>query len=168
MIDTIKAYLAVALATVFGGLLIVQTVRLHDAQLEVAELQVEIESEKATAAHALAVSTIEARETEIALGSKASDTRKETNEQIRNLTVQRDALLKRVLNAELNAASAAVVSKATSTPIVGRAFKGSDGSELLGSLGQEDVEEALRADTIRLHLAACYRQYGEAKKALNQ
>lgn len=167
-ITLIKAYLAVALATVFGGLLIVQTVRLHGAQLEVAELQVEIESEKATAAHALAVSTIEARETEIALGSKASDTRKETNEQIRNLTVQRDALLKRVLNAELNAAAAAVVSKATSTPISGRASKGSDGGELPGSLGQEDVEEALRADTIRLQLAACYRQYEAAKKALSQ
>lgn len=167
-ITLIKAYLAVALATVFGGLLIVQTVRLHGAQLEVAELQVEIESEKATAAQALAVSTIEARETEIALGSKAADTRKETNEQIRNLTVQRDALLKRVLNAELEAASAAVVSKATSAAIAGRAPKGSDGAELLGSLGQADVEEALRADTIRLHLAACYRQYAEAKKALSQ
>lgn len=167
-ITLIKAYLAVALATVFGGLLIVQTVRLHGAQLEVAELQVEIESEKATAAHALAVSTIEARETEIALGSKAADTRKETNEQIRNLTAQRDALLKRVLNAELNAAAAGVVSKATSATFPGAVAKGSHGGELLGSLGQEDVEEALRADSIRLQLVACYRQYEAARKALSQ
>lgn len=168
MIDTIKAYLGVALAILFGGLSIVQTVRLHDAQLEVADLRVELESEKATAANALAVSNIAARETEIGLGSKAANTRKETNDQIRNLTAQRDALLRRVLNAELEAAAAAVVSKASSATFPGGASKGSHGAELPGSLGQEDVEEALRADTIRLHLAACYRQYNEAKKALSQ
>lgn len=167
-ITLIKTYLAVALATLFGGLLIVQTVRLHGAQLDVAELRVELESEKATAANALAVSTIAARETEVGLGSKAADTRKETNDQIRNITAQRDALLRRVLNAELEAAAAAVVSKATAASFPGRVAQGSDGAELFGSLGQEDVEEALRADTIRLQLAACYRQYNEAKKALSQ
>jgi hypothetical protein len=168
MIGTIKTYLGVALATLFGGLLIVQTVRLHDAQLDAAKVRTELANQKAQASNSLTISTIEARETEIVLGSKAADTRKETNEQIRNLTVQRDALLRRVLNSELNAASVAVVPKATTTPIVGKAAQGSDGRELLGSLGQEDVEEALRADTIRLQLAACYRQYDEAKKALSQ
>lgn len=128
----------------------------------------ELANEKATAATALAVSTIAAREKETVLGSKAADTRKETNEQIRNLTAQRDALLKRVLNAELNAAAAGVVSKASSATFPGAVAKGGHGGELLGSLGQADVEEALRADSIRLQLAACYRQYEEARKALSQ
>lgn len=168
MIDTIKTYVLGALALVFGLLLMVQTFRLDNAQIELAEFEAEVASEKATAAHTLAVSTIEARETENALGSKASETRKETNDQIRNLMAQRDGLLKRVLNAELDSAAAAVVSKAATATFPGAVATGSTGGELLGSLGQEDVEEALRADTIRLQLVACYRQYEEARKALSQ
>lgn len=168
MIDSLKTYVAGALALVFGLLLMVQTVRLTGAQTALNKVKLELSEQKALASKAVAMATTQARETEQVLSEKASSTKKETNDQIRNLTAQRDALLKRVLNAELDAASAAVVSKATSATFPGAVAKGSHGGELLGSFGQEDVEEALRADSIRLQLAACYRQYEAAKKALSQ
>jgi hypothetical protein len=168
MIDSLKTYVAGALAIVLGLLLMVQTVRLTGAQTALNKAKLELSEEKALASKSVAVATTQARETEQALSEKASDTKKETNDQIRNLTAQRDALLKRVLNAELDSAAAAVVSKAATDTFLGAVAKGSHGGELLGSFGQEDVEEALRADTIRLQLAACYRQYEEARKALSQ
>lgn len=168
MIETAKAYLGLILSTVFGVLLALQTVRLDGAQTDLAKAKEVLEQEHAVAAAALTVSTIAARETELGLGVSAAATRKETNDQVQALSRQRDDLLQRVRIAESKAATAALVSKATAVAYTGPAARVGDPAELLGTLGSADVEEATRAETIRLHLAACYRQYEQARQALSK
>lgn len=168
MIDNAKAYLGLFLSVVFGVLLALQTVRLDLTQKDLAKAVDTLDQERAVAQAALTVSTIAARETELGLGVSAASTRKETNDQVEALSRQRDDLLKRLRNAESKAATAALVSKATSASCAGPAARVGDPAELPGTLGSEDVEEASRADTIRLHLVACYRQYDEARKALSK
>lgn len=168
MIDNAKAYLGLFLSLVFGVLLALQTVRLDLTQKDLAKVSEALAQEHAVAQAALTVSTIAARETELGLGVSAASTRKETNDQVEALSRQRDDLLKRLRNAESKAATAALVSKATAASCAGPAARVGDSAELPATLGQADVEEASRADTIRLHLAACYRQYDEARKALSK
>lgn len=168
MIDTFKAYLGLFLSTVFGVLLALQTVRLDLTQKDLAKAKETLEQEHAVASAAMAVSTIAARETELGLGVSAANTRKETNDQVQTLSRERDALLRRVFIAKANAATAAIVSKATAASCDGTTPRGDDSAELLGTIGSADVEEATRADTIRLHLAACYEQYDQARQALSK
>jgi len=168
MVDAIKEYLGIALLVVIGGLLVAQTMRLHKSQLEVAGLELEIASERAATAIAVAAAIESVRKTEQDLGLSSAVTRKETNEAIRNLTAQRDSLLRRLLNAEANGATSSPMPKASAAASTGGATQGSDGTQLPGTIGSEDVEEALRADTIRLQLAACYRQYNKAREALSR
>lgn len=165
MISMAKAYLATLLAAVFGVLLLVQSARLHTAQLKQASTATALANAQALSAEALAVSTTVMRESEQTLVSGASVTQKKTNDQIRTLTAQRDALRKRVLNAERRAANPGVPQTAPAS-CPGAVAQRDDGAELLGSFGQEDVEEALRGDTIRLQLAACYQRYEQARQAL--
>ena len=168
MMENAKAFLGLILSLVFGSLLVLQTVRLDMAEHDLEKVTDTLNQERALAQAALTVSTIAARETELGLGVSAASTRKETNDQVEALSRQRDDLLKRLHNSESKAAAAAVVPKATATTCTGEAPRVSDPAELPATIGREDVEEASRADTIRLHLAACYRQYDEAKKALSQ
>lgn len=91
--------------------------------------------------------------------------RKETNAQIKNITVQRDALLARVRNAEQ--AADAGMSEASSDSSLGRITLGEIEPEFLATIGTEDVEEAGRADEIRLQLISCYREYNGVKAAID-
>ena len=134
----------------------------------------EIDSLKLTASQLEAKSArtslnaqVEVRSTETELSNTAADIRKTTNEKINSLTSERDTLLHRVRSAEATARKLQL-SKATSTGANGQASEGSAGTELLATIGEQDVEEANRADTIRLHLEACYRQYDGAKEALSR
>lgn len=168
VIDSIKTYFWGGLAFVLGSLLVVQTIRLDIAQTEAEDAIEALANETSLAQAALAISNIAAREKEQGLNNSAGATRKETNEKIRTLTAQRDDLLKRVRIAESKAASAAHLSKSNPASCSGTASKGSDGAQLLGSLGSADVEEATRADTIRVQLLACYKHYEDAQKALSK
>lgn len=168
MVDAIKEYIGIALLVVAGGLLVAQTMRFQNSQLEIAKLKVEIADARAQTAIAVEAASASARKTEQGLNQSSATTRKETNEAIRNLTTQRDALLRRLLNAEANGASSAPLPKASAATDAGGVAQASPGTEFLGTFGSKDVEEALRADTIRLQLVACYRQYNEVRKALSQ
>lgn len=168
MMDNAKAYLGLVLSLVFGCLLVLQTVRLDLTERNLVRVSDTLDQERALAQAALTVSTIAARETELGLGVSAALTRKETNDQVEALSRQRDDLLKRLRNAESKAATAVVVSKATAVACTGEAPRVGDPAELPATIGRADVEEASRADTIRLHLAACYRQYDEARQALSK
>ena len=168
MVDAIKEYLGITLLVAAGGLLITQTMRLHTSQLEIAKLELEMSDARAQTAIAVEAASASARRTEQGLSLSSATTRKETNEAIRNLTTQRDALLRRLLNAETNRTSSTPLPQATSATSARGIAPANSGAEFLGSFGSADVEEALRADTIRLQLVACYRQYEEARKALSQ
>lgn len=166
--DSLKAYFFQGLTIVLVVLLGLQTWRLHGAQLDAAQAKVILSEERAAAATARAVTEQALRVTEQNLQGSAAQTRKDTNHAVTLTRAQRDSLLQRVRVAEASAKSAShrCVSEATPAASVGGDRSEGDGGELLGTLGEEDVREASRADTIRLQLRACHQQYNAAREAL--
>jgi hypothetical protein len=172
MFDKLKAYGWQAAALVLAVLLLGQTFRLHTAQLETAHVEAReakaaqaYADERAKAALQFAAKSEANRKAETNLNKQAAATRQKTNEKIAALDARAGDLLERVRRAEARASGADVPG---SSPAAGdrQAGPGGDGAELLGSLGTADVQEAKRADTIRLHLAACYADYDRAQAAL--
>lgn len=96
------------------------------------------------------------------LQSKTVQIEESKNEQITTLSARASVLAGRVRSAEASAATARVVSKTLATAANEQADPVSDGPLVLGSLGVEDVEEAERADKLRVGLLACYAQYDAA------
>lgn len=155
--------LAITLTVLLGW----QTWRLHTAQIELADTLVTLATEHATAANALTVAQGEHREKEQFLNTSAAQTRKTTNEKLLVLATQHNSLLERVHLAEARASDPSH-SQVSTTSSDGSVASVGDGPELLGSLGAADVEEATRADTIRVHLKACYADYNRAAEALSK
>ena len=139
-------------------------------------LTLEVEKHKVAAAQleasqqaALAQATAKARDTEQALVAKVETIQEEKDAQITALARQRDDLRKRLRTATASAGTGSVeVSAATSRSPSAEIAKRNDGTELLGALGYDLVTEAYRADTIRLQLQACERQYEEVRAAQNK
>ena len=165
ILDQLKAYgwMAVAIAATTG--LGIQTFRLHGAQLKTAEAVITLANERAAAVKATAAQLATYRKTEQSLMSSASETRKKTNEQIATLTLHSASLMQRVRNAQA-AQSGANLSGTSAVASDGQVASEHTQPELLGSFGETDVSEASRADTIRLHLESCYRDYDRAEEAL--
>lgn len=168
ILTQIKAYGWMALSIFFGTLLASQTVRLHFSQLAEAKAVLTLAQAQNAATEARNTLNTEAREKEKDLNTSAADTRKDTNDSVRKLTTQRDDLVKRLRYAEANAATANLISKTTRVTCDGEATSRDSGTQLPNTLGAEDVDEALRADTIREHLKACYTQYDKARQTLSQ
>lgn len=163
--DKLKAYGWMAAAIVAASALGVQTVRLHTAQLQRAEAISTLANERATAADARATQIDNFRKSELKLVAGASETRKITHDKVSVINSRSSALIQRMRSAQ---AAVKFVDVPSSAPVAsdGQAVAGSTEPELYGSLGEEDVLEAGRADTIRLHLEACYRDYDRAEAAL--
>lgn len=135
--------------------------------MQAAEAKVALSEYKATAATALAVGHETVREIESSLNEVVVETKKELSNEIDRSTAERNALLKRVRLAEASAATTDLgLPQTSSASCNGTGIKRPAGTELLATLGEEDVEEAHRGDVLRSHLASCYRQYDEARKAL--
>lgn len=136
-------------------------------------LALEVEKHKVAAAQleasqqaALAQATAKARDTEQALVAKVETIQEESNAQITALAAQRDDLRRRLRQQQANAATARLLPSPASLATVAEAAAGSDRTELSGPAGYDLVSEAYRADTIRLQLATCERQYEAARDAL--
>ena len=133
-------------------------------------LALEVEKHKVAAAQleaaqqaALAQATAKARDTEQALVAKVETIQEESNAQITALARQRDDLRQRLRAA----ATAAVTARGLpGAAAIAATAAGSDRAELFGQAGFDAVSEAYRADTIRLQLATCERQYEAAREAL--
>lgn len=126
----------------------------------------ELENQQKTA---LAKAYEETRQKEATLVAKVATIQEEKDAEITVLARQRDDLRKRLRTAAASAGTGSVeVSAATSRPPSAEAVKRNDGTELLGALGYDLVTEAYRADTIRLQLQACERQYEEVRAAQNK
>lgn len=166
MIDKIKQYFWMAAAILSFGLLCWQTVQLQAKELELADAAVAIATERREASDKLREETDRNRKTEQGLADSAATVRKEANEKVDAATARADGLLQRVRLAEARAKSLAQVPSTSATASDGQAASGDDEPELLGTFGEEDVLEARRAETIRLQLVACYRQYDQARDAL--
>lgn len=136
-------------------------------------LALEVEKHKVAAARleatqqaALAQATAKARDTEQALVAKVETIQEESHAQITAIAAQRDDLRRRLRAAATATRAADSVPAAAITAAVAEAAAGSDRPELSGQAGYDLVSEAYRADTIRLQLSSCERQYDAARDAL--
>lgn len=162
-----------ALALVLALALAWQTYRLHGAQIATLEAtnalangQAAWADERANAATALAVATTKARETEQQLAAQAEKAEHEKQTQIAAVSARADSLRKRLRNAEASAATARLVSGTGAIAAPGEPAGLRDGLVIPDRVGDGLVRLAERADTIRLQLAACTRQYESARAAL--
>lgn len=130
---------------------------------EIASIHQKYDKERLHAQEQLALVVQNNRQAEQHLQAVADQERINANEKISNASRRADSLAVRVRNAEAAAATAKLVSATTKTTCSGQAAAGSDGAELLRPLGIEDVQEAERADKIRISLGACYAQYDAAR-----
>lgn len=86
-----------------------------------------------------------------------ADKRQESdNEKINDLGTRAARLAQRVRSAEAAAATAKLMSSSAKNAGNPEASSLGDGAELLRQIGTTDVEEAQRADTIRVALLSCY------------
>jgi len=134
--------------------------------LEVEKHKVAVAQLEAQQQAALAQATAKARDTEQALVAKVETIKEENNAQLTALAAQRDALRQRLRHEQANAATARLVSGASTVAATAEAAAGSGRAELSGPLGFDLVSEAYRADQVRLQLATCERQYEAAREAL--
>lgn len=124
-------------------------------------------NERANQAAQVAVLTVQHRETEQALTAQAENIQEQTHAQISSLAGQRDDLARRLRAQSASAATARLVSATAHTPGHAAPAGGDYGAVLSEQAGDDLVSEAYRADTIRISLAACYRQYDAARTALS-
>ena len=135
----------------------------QQANAKMATMAREYETERLRAQEQLALAVQNNRQAEQHLQAITDNERIKANEQIAIYSRRADDLATRVRRAEANAATARLVSASGKTACTGQTPAGSDGAELLNSLGIEDVREAERADKIRIALGACYAQYDAAR-----
>lgn len=134
------------------------------------EIQQLWDRERAALGQVLAAAHARAREAESNLARLQAYITKDINEKVRSLTSQRDNLQRRLRMAEELAKqrAASEMSCSAGNPANGEASTGDPGAELPATIGETDVDEALRADVIRLHLVACYAKYDAVQSALDK
>lgn len=163
ILDKIKSNVLMVVAGILAITLLVVSGLLVQAKLSAAAFEVTVSEERQKAAEKVAELTEALRTKEAAIASKYEKTIHKSNEDLKSLAISRDNLLKRLRNATSSQRTAnnSVTDNAKVTEGVVR-------QELLGSFGEEDVSEANRADTIRIHLQACYEQYDNVRNTLMQ
>lgn len=170
----LRANLATAAAAILLGLLLIQTVRLHvaDRARERAQAALSIErghweSERAAAAANLAAAHAHARSVEQDLSERATEIQEQAHAQITVLSDRAADLSRRLRIA--SEAAAANVSRAATAAGARAAEPGPAGALPAGRPGDDLdalIQLAERGDTIRLHLAACRKQYKAARQGI--
>ncbi|XVJ69957.1 MAG: hypothetical protein HEQ39_10070 [Rhizobacter sp.] len=155
----------IAVIAMFAVLLGVQTLRLSNEQAAHAKTVAACATAKQDAAEKLATETAKARKTEQQLQIKINQDRRQADEAIEALTRQRNAL--RAERLRNNAANAAKLPAPSESAGAAQAGPDPDGTELSGSTGSAEEDEALRADIIRIELKSCYSAYERATKVLS-
>lgn len=166
MISSFQLWITGGIIAALLGFTTLQTVRLHEAEQALSQAEVAASASARAAAEALAKAQKDYRNKEHALLSQTAEIKRKSNEQINALSAQRSELLKRVRHAEARAATNLLVPRSNKDPGNGETPSGDAPTEFLGSLGSADVEEAARADQIRLSLLACYEQYDSVRDKL--
>lgn len=173
ILSTLKAYGAILAAIALGALLVVQTLALHKEQKAHQTLQVQVAGDRAAwaeertkAATALVTATTEAREKEQALTEAAHQSEEIKNAEIATLATRAADLRRRLRNAEASAATARLLPGATAASTTDNPAGLRDGAVIPERVGDGLVGLVERAETVRLQLAACTRQYNAAREAL--
>ncbi len=163
-------YLYLVFALALAGVYTLQEVRVSRVKSELVESQ--RENARLTAAYAKERSDLQGKIDKIrdestkvteTLQAKADDERKVKNDEIRKLSA-RAAELKRLLDLRDKAAAAAKPNASSANDSqAGQATDGDTGAGISaapGGAGENNtVDEALRADVIRVSLIECYRVY---------
>jgi hypothetical protein len=175
ILDKIQKYGWMAAAITAASLLGLQTWRLHSEQLQHAALKVEVAAERQAAAQANANQHAQFRKTEINLANDAAASRKDTHGKVSSLNDQRDRLLVGSRSMRGQSSGTSGIGTGTAAAVDRQAGPISDGTGLHGPAGAasavfdvDEVNEAFRADLIRIHLLACYRDYDRAQAALKR
>lgn len=112
-------------------------------------------------------SEAEARLKEQAIRNEFDLYKQETNEEISNVNARASALIERVRYYQSNqAGSTSGTNQTNSDTEAGQSTSGYVEPFVLGQIGREDVEEASRADHIRLKYIQCYDSYEFVRKQL--
>ena len=149
---------AIALLAV---LLTWQSFRLAKEQAGRADDALLYESDKAQSANEMAKVSAAYRQRERELQAGADADKEKKDEAIAAITRQRDVLLQRMRSKPKANTAVAAVPGAPAAPEAPASAAGSDIAELPGQ-AREEIEEAYRADVIRLHLIECYERYERA------
>lgn len=161
-----KLVIQVAVVSILLIIILFQAFALKSRDIKILTLTNQVTTMQKASAEKLAEAQAKVRKAEQSLQTQAAKSRQELQSYEQTLSRQRAGLLARVRAAEARAR--ARVPQATATPSAGEASPGDPGVELLGTIGEEHVEEAVRADLIRKHLIECYRQYDYARSVLNE
>lgn len=165
MIDRAVAAAAGVLCLVLTAFLLIQTGKLHNAERRADRAELTLSKERESAATQLAHLTQKARETEQSLTANAAQIEGEKNAQITALDSRAAALTRRLRD---QAATSRLVSATGTTASVGEVAAVCDRGGLSDRAGTDLVGLVVRADKIRLQLAACEAQYDGARAALSQ
>jgi hypothetical protein len=156
------------------------TLKYKNGEWELEVTKSKLALSQATEAHAVIVAKAEAtsklyaedaRSKEQRLVEVAANERKLKHENSTLLAAQRDAIRVRLSEAALSL-NPGLTAKAATASTFGQAANRSDLPELSGASGEashpisELLDEAERADQIRLGLLSCYKMYDEARAAL--
>ncbi|HEV6964631.1 MAG TPA: hypothetical protein VK305_04385 [Roseateles sp.] len=147
---------------VLAALLGWQTVRLSDEQAAHAKTHLACEAGKRQAADQLAALTADARRKENDLRAAADNTRRKSDEAIAAIARQRDAIAQRLRNQAKPAA--AQLPGAPAPAGAEEVAPRGDGPELPGPI-RAGLDEAARAEVIRVELLGCYEAYDAAQKS---
>ena len=165
MIDRTVAAVAGVLCLVLIAFLLIQTGKLHKAERRADKAELTLSQDREAAATANAQLVQKARETEQTLTRQAEQIKKETHAQITALDARAAALTRRLRDA---AATSRLVPAAATVVSDGEAAAVCDGGGLSERAGNGLVGLAVRAEKIRLQLAACEAQYDGAREALSR
>ena len=164
MIDRTVAAVAGVLCLVLIAFLLIQTGKLHNAERRADKAELALSQDREAAATANAQLVQKARETEQSLTAKAAQIEGEKNEQITALDARAAALARRLRDA---AATSRLVSATPAVASAGEVAAVCDRGGLSERAGNGLVGLAVRAEKIRLQLAACEAQYDGAREALS-
>ena len=165
MIDRAVAAVAGVLCLVLIAFLLIQTGKLHNAERRADKAELTLSQDREAAATANAQLVQKARETEQTLTRQAEQIKEETHAQITALDARAAALTRRLRDA---AATSRLVSSTSAVASVEQTPAVCDGDGLSERAGNDLVGLALRAEKIRLQLAACESQYDGARAALSR
>lgn len=168
MIEKILAGACVALVLLLG----LQTYRLGEVQKDLLAEKASYSEAVARSERARSVALAEANKINSDLQESYNAERKTLRENVSIATADADALRKRLRNATANLATARLINSTG----VGEAGNDGDrtvlyekiaGQDVPATYSEIDIDEAHRAEIIRLNLLSCYKQYDEVRAKVN-
>lgn len=143
------------------------TVELEKTRTAAAEREAEYQVERAKTAAQLASANEAVSELQTAWTTTMHDERNRTDETIRHLHRTADDLRLRLRSAEeVRRATVTVAHESAGAASDEETSRRSAAAVVPGEAGVDFVSEALRADTIRVELMACYADYDRVRDAL--